>query len=371
MNESNNHYDPKETFLDENDHSSFLREVFLNLLILAFIIISYFYFSETFGSISSYYINNRGFFLNFGFTLLLFTFLSVLAGPFHAFLSGFIGELLYQLSYYNQLSLEWCIFIGVFGLMCGFYNYKPKKYTENTMNVYYTFISLLISSTSTVVLIVLVQFYLISPSESLNNILIDFGYSFFIQTLISVVFIVPLLLWVYDKIFAEESKKIYNMMLTHHPFNASDHTFYLKFGRTRIYFCSRCSGVILGGLMAMFTFRLIELIFGYLLTPELAVLLCILLPIPGLSDWGTQRLLLRESNTRLRLFTGFLIGYALHILNFTGDYYFLMIFIIILYFSVLGFLMYLGSKREMKKIRERQESEESEEPIIDEIEELD
>jgi uncharacterized membrane protein len=209
-------------------------------------------------------------------------------------------------------------------------------------------------------MIILFQLYLSPLNLSLNDILIFYGFKFLIEALLSVIFIVPVLLWIYDKVFADEKRMIYNMMLTHHPINASDHTFYLKFGKTKIFFCSRCSGVILGGLMGIFVFHLIELIFGYTMSPETAVLLCILLPIPGLSDWGTQRLLMRTSDTKLRLFTGFLIGFALHILNFTEDYYFLMIFIIILYFSILGVLMYLGGKREIKRMRENVEKTNSE-----------
>lgn len=344
----------------QEENKSFLRRVFLNLLIICFILISYFYFSESFGSISSPYISNTEFSLVFGMSLLLLTFLALLAGPYHAFISGFLGEFLYQLSYYDQIYLEWAFIVGIYGLMCGIYRYKPNKYTKKPINIYYTFIALLIASTLTMFLIILFQLFLLPVNLPLNDILIAYGFKFLIQALVSVIFIIPFLLWVYDKIFADEKRIVYNMMLTHHPMNASDHTFYLKFGKTRIFFCSRCSGVILGGLMGIFAFHIIELIFGYIMSPETAVLLCILLPIPGLTDWGTQRLLMRTSDTNLRLFTGFLIGLALHILNFTEDYYFLMIFIIIFYFSILGVLMYLGSKREIKRMRERAEKVNSE-----------
>lgn len=141
------------------------------------------------------------------------------------------------------------------------------------------------------------------------------------------------------------------MILTHHPTSASDHTFYLKFGRTKIYFCSRCSGVILGGLFAVFATHMLELVFQTEFNGELALLLIIILPIPGIVDWGTQRLLLRKSTTGSRIFTGFIIGNALHFMSFTYKYYFFTFMILIIYFSIIGALIYFGHKKEMKLLR--------------------
>ena len=64
----------------EIDKINYSRLVFLNLLISLFIIISYVYFAEAFGSISTIFIEPQEFILRFGVTLLLFTFLSILAG---------------------------------------------------------------------------------------------------------------------------------------------------------------------------------------------------------------------------------------------------------------------------------------------------
>ncbi|MFX1385683.1 MAG: DUF2085 domain-containing protein, partial [Promethearchaeota archaeon] len=165
------------------------------------------------------------------------------------------------------------------------------------------------------------------------------------------IFIVPLLLFLYDKVLAKEEKHVYQMILTHHPLSASDHTFYLKFGRTKIYFCSRCSGVIIGGLIALFTTYLIYKIYNVEFSAEIAILLCIILPIPGLFDWGTQRLLLRKSTTRSRLFTGFIIGLALHFMSFTYKYYFYTIIILIVYFTIFGLLVFFGHKKEIRLLK--------------------
>jgi hypothetical protein len=92
-------------------------------------------------------------------------------------------------------------------------------------------------------------------------------------------------------------------------------------------------------------------IFQTELSSEIALILIIVLPIPGIVDWGTQRLLLRKSNTKSRLFTGFIIGNALHFMSFTYTYYFFTILILITYFSIFGALVYLGHKKEIKLFR--------------------
>ena len=107
----------------------------------------------------------------------------------------------------------------------------------------------------------------------------------------------------------------------------------------------------MGESLLFFFTQLIEKIYDIEFPPEFAVLLCIILPIPGLIDWGTQRMLLRTSTTESRLLTGFIIGNALHFISLTKNYYYFIIFLLILYFSILGLLMYFGHKREMKMLK--------------------
>ena len=91
----------------EEEGKNYLRFIFLNLLISAFIIISYIYVAEAFESISTIFIENQEFTIRFGITLLIFTFLSVLAGSIHGLVDGFLAELLYQIAYYHEIYFEW------------------------------------------------------------------------------------------------------------------------------------------------------------------------------------------------------------------------------------------------------------------------
>ncbi|MFX1316064.1 MAG: DUF2085 domain-containing protein [Promethearchaeota archaeon] len=341
---------------------NFFRAFFLNLLISVFIIMTYVYVSDPFGSISTIYVESQEFNIQFGITLLIFTLLSFLAGSYHGFIAGFLGELLYQMAFYHDLYLEWCIIVALLGFLSGIYKYKPLKYQEG-MKTYYTFIILIIISTIITGIITLIYFLLYSNEFNSETIIQNFGFKFFMQSLISIVFIIPLLLVLYDRLLAKEERFIYNMLLTHHPISASDHTFYFKFGRTRIYLCSRCSGVILGGIIALFLTYLIEHIFDARFSPEIAVLLCIVLPIPGLIDWGSQRLLLRKSTTSSRLFTGFIIGLALHFMSFTDKYYFFILFLVMFYFTIFFLLVYFGHKKELKLLKAEVEEFSTEEQL--------
>ncbi|MFX0181374.1 MAG: DUF2085 domain-containing protein, partial [Candidatus Hodarchaeota archaeon] len=336
---------------DITEHSNIKRSIFVNIFIEIFIIMCYFSISELFGSISSFFIFNNEFSVTFGITLLLFTFFSILAGPIHGFVSGFISEFLYQLSFYSSIQLNWIIIIALYGLMCGYYKYKPLKY-QNRTKLFYTIIILAISSIIIFVVIILSQLILNSGTQNLYMILINYGAKFLVQSFISAVFLVPLLLFIYDKFLGIRERHIFQLFLTHHPLSASDHTFYLQFGRTKVYFCSRCSGIILGGIISIFSTHLIELIFDFRLSPEIALIGIICVPIPGLIDWGTQRLLLRKSTTTSRIITGFIIGVGLHLINFTYKYYLITIMIITVYFSILFLLMFIGYKKQMRLFRE-------------------
>ncbi|MFX0023575.1 MAG: DUF2085 domain-containing protein [Candidatus Hermodarchaeota archaeon] len=341
--------------MTESSHNeeqySVIRRIFLNLFIIAFVTISYIYLSEPFGSISTIYIGNQEITIHFSVSLLLFTFLSVLAGPINGLITGFLGEFLFQLAFYGTIYLEWCLIIAIYGFLVGIYKYHPLKY-HRKIDVFYSFIALLIASFIVFWIIIVFQIIFYPGLYTLVDIFVNYGIKFLLSILVSVLFTVPILLFLYDNVLAKEEKEVYRMFLTHHPLSASDHTFYLKFGRTKIYFCSRCSGVILGGLIALFTTYLLFKIYQVEFSAEIAILLCIILPIPGLIDWGTQRLLLRKSSTESRLFTGFIIGLALHFMSYTYKYYFYTMIILTIYFSIFGLLVYFGHKKEMKILKE-------------------
>ena len=349
---------------DIDQKRSFVGTVFLNLLMIFFIVLGYFYISENFGAVSSFYIGINTFSIQFSLSLLIFSFLVILGGPYVGFFSGFIGEFLVQLAIYNTIYLEWCIIVGIFGFLCGFYKYKPLKY-KDMKNIYLTFIALFLSSLLTTLLIIFYYSILYLTQMPLYAIFINYGFKFLIQAILSNLLIVPILLRLYDKYLATSERQVYIDLLTHHPHTEEGitHTFHLTFGRTNVFFCSRCSGALLGGLCTVFFARLFYYITGSVISAEFALFLCIIAPIPGLADWGSQRLLLRTSTTELRLITGFVLGVALFSISFSRKYYFFVLFLLVLNLSVFFLLMKFGLKKER-----RQHKEEWEQVSKDEIE---
>jgi len=328
------------------NEKNILRVIFLNILISIFIIMCYFYLSEFFGSISTPFVKNVDFplFIFFSFPLFVFTLFSILAGKFHGFIAGLIGEFLYQLAYYDVIYIHWCFIVAIWGFACGIFKYKPMKY-QKLKNLGFTMVILFVSSLITIFLMRFVY------QSSINHCI-----EFLIQSLLTVIFLIPLVLFFYDKALATEERHFYQLLFTHHPISQSDHTFYFKFGRTYVYFCTRCSGIMMGGIIAYFLTHLFESIYNVEVSPEIAIILCIIFPIPGLIDWGAQRMLVRKATTETRLMTGFIIGSALHLLSFTQKYTIFMIFIVILYFSIFGILLYFGSKKEMRLLEQEEQT---------------
>jgi uncharacterized membrane protein len=335
----------------KNEKSSILRAFFLDLLKLSFIIMCYFYVSELYGAISTPYILNTGYSIIFGGTLLIFTFFSLLAGNYISSIAGFLGELIYQLVFYENLYWDWIILIAIYGFICGSYKYKPSKYREG-MKIYYTFLLLLITSFLIIILLPIVQIIIYMNPASLEIIFINYGFKFLTQCLISTVFLIPILLFLYDKLFASEEREIYNIFLTHHPLTAQDHTFYLELGKTKIYFCSRCSGLVIGAIFSVFITHIFELMYLRPFNAEISFIICVIVPLIALGDWGTQRLMLRKSTTESRLLTGFLLGIAWRLLLYTERYYLLMMIIIVIYFGIMFFLIYLGNRKMIKQVRD-------------------
>ena len=328
---------------------SLLRAISLNFLKVAFISMCYFYVSEFYGAISTPYIASSGYNISFSFSLFLFTFFSVLAGNYLSLIAGFLGEFMYQLVFYEAFYWEWIIIVALYGFICGSYKYKPQKYHKR-IKIVYTFLLLLITTSIIMLVIPLLQIIIYLNPLPLTEIFLNYGVKFLTQSLISTIFIIPLLLFLYDILLASQKREVYNIFLTHHPLITKDHTFYLELGRTKIFFCSRCSGLVIGAIFSLFLTHIFELIYFQPFSPEISLIICIIFPLIALSDWGTQRLSLRKSSTESRLITGILLGIAWRLLLYTEKYYILMLVIIAIYFGIMFFLIYLGNRKMIRQV---------------------
>ncbi|MBN1802534.1 MAG: DUF2085 domain-containing protein [Candidatus Lokiarchaeota archaeon] len=322
------------------------RLIFLNLLISFFIIMVYFYLSEMFGSISAFFRDNPQFSINIVISTIGFAFLAILAGGIHGFISGFFGELLVQRAFYGTIDFSWCVIVAVLGLICGLYRYKPER--KNKLKaLFYTFLCLFFAILITT--IALITFTALSTSTLINpySLLINFGFKYFLTLLVSIMIFVPLLLVAYDWGFSNKERNIIHEFLTHHANNEEGlkHAFYFQFGRTRIFLCSRCSGVILGIIFSSFVFHFIDMIYQFEISPEFAIIFCSLAPIPVFLDWGSQKMLLRTSNTKYRLLTGVILGFSMYAITFTRKYFLILLLVVMIYFVILFVLFFFGQKK--------------------------
>jgi uncharacterized membrane protein len=184
----------------------------------------------------------------------------------------------------------------------------------------------------------LISVFLIDPSLSI---------AFLISELISFVFLSPIIIIIIDRILRQTSNDhgvIYKPVLTHHYEMDSDHAISVKIDGYHIFLCTRCTGTITGILFGL----LIERILFFSGTPinaNLALTLSILLPIPGLVDWGSQKLLYRKSNDTIRIITGVLLGIAMHMMTFTKSFIYIISAITVVYFGVFALLYYFGTKK--------------------------
>ena len=79
--------------------------------------------------------------------------------------------------------------------------------------------------------------------------------------------------------------------------------------------CARCSGYVAGFLTLTVLLNLFEFRLFHSLTVQSQLFICLLLVVPLASDWLTQSWGLRNSNNRLRLLTGAILGVGVALLG--------------------------------------------------------
>ena len=124
-------------------------------------------------------------------------------------------------------------------------------------------------------------------------------------------------------------KKALLFLLSHHSEEYYSRT--LKITES-VRLCTRCTGMTTG----FITFILLE----FLVFPDIpwyiAFPLMISFVIPAIIDWVTQKYRIRESNTPLRLITGFLLGAAFPLMYYQRE---IILIVNIIVFSTLLVIM--------------------------------
>lgn len=88
------------------------------------------------------------------------------------------------------------------------------------------------------------------------------------------------------------------------------------FGR-EIHLCARCSGIVTGFMAFEVLITLLTGLTSFLVPLYIGFPIALLLALPSILDWTSQSLSFRQSNNRLRFFTGFFEGVGVCFLNTT------------------------------------------------------
>ena len=277
----------------------------------------------------------RAFLLLWGFLTLVI--LSNLFGLIPGVIGAFFGDLIYQIASINEIgSINWGFIIVavIIGASSGIQKYD-KDETIPKLKIMKLFYFLIMGAFLTILPITLF-------------IDINLSVPFIVGCIVSFVFIGPIIMVVIDRTLNKVANihgNIYISFLTHHYITESDHAVPMNLGGYNIFLCTRCTGTMSGIAFAFFIDTILRFRTGSSINSNIALIVCIILPILGLVDWGTQKLQYRTSNDILRLITGFLLGISMHMLTLMEGKETEISILLFVYFGIFVILLIMGNKR--------------------------
>jgi uncharacterized membrane protein len=98
---------------------------------------------------------------------------------------------------------------------------------------------------------------------------------------------------------------------------AHRHWVTLRFFGKEIHLCARCSSIVVGFVTLRVLFAAMTSLTRYVVPFYLGFPVSLLLALPSILDWSSQKLSFRKSDNTFRLFTGFLEGVGVSFLGTT------------------------------------------------------
>ncbi|MFX0134858.1 MAG: DUF2085 domain-containing protein [Candidatus Hodarchaeota archaeon] len=132
----------------------------------------------------------------------------------------------------------------------------------------------------------------------------------------------------------EKLKNMIHLFFSHHTEEYYNRTFTISFRDKEFHICARCSGVVISFLTA----------FSYILLTDVdldstfSLILAVILAIPVMIDWGTQKLGYRESRNSIRFTTGVLLGLGITLLRFTYEHFLITIIVISIFIIIFSII---------------------------------
>ena len=96
---------------------------------------------------------------------------------------------------------------------------------------------------------------------------------------------------------------------------AHRHWITLHFFDREIHLCARCSGIVVGFVVLRILFAIVTPLTEYVIPFYLGFPIALILALPSILDWSSQKLSFRQSDNTFRLSTGFLEGIGVSFLG--------------------------------------------------------
>jgi len=328
---------------------------FKNQLIRIFFIIVFYYFSSKMSGYLAFLeaFPNKFKILNFQFFtgILVLILLSNLWGSIVGSIGGLIGELIYQFISIHFIIWPHLLIITLIGFMSGLIKYNKDTFIRKLYIMRFFYIIIITMFASLLLLLIFTFIYIKDFSFDINSpagsIVLFNNIQFLISFIISCMFLSPLIILAIDRFLKFSSNQFGNIYLipfTHHTIYDSDHAIPIYIGGYNFFVCTRCTGMIIGIIIGLFIQSVLKLGFYIDMDPNLVFLLTLLSPIPGIIDWGVQKLGFIKSNDYKRILTGILVGMAIHFLTLMDPKDIRAPILLITYFSIFVFLIIFSSK---------------------------
>ncbi|MFX0089108.1 MAG: DUF2085 domain-containing protein [Candidatus Hodarchaeota archaeon] len=108
----------------------------------------------------------------------------------------------------------------------------------------------------------------------------------------------------FKKEFSETFNRLWLVFFAHHAPDKFHRCLRIQIRGRKLYLCARCTGMLSGIYVAVFLLPSLQ----SLVLPTIAWIVLIAFPLPAIVDWLSQYSGKRESNNRIRVVSGLLLG---------------------------------------------------------------
>jgi uncharacterized membrane protein len=110
--------------------------------------------------------------------------------------------------------------------------------------------------------------------------------------------------------------RILHYLISHHSEEYYNRTIRIRIRGKNLHICARCTGITSSFLISAIVVFFLRIFLGFFINPYIALIISVILLIPTMVDWATQKLEFRESTNKIRIGLGILLGIGFTLLQF-------------------------------------------------------